>query len=194
MGGLERIKSVRSARCTADIWLNGLDARGTWVEKWPTFSLIEIQWPNGKSRLASSGPARAADRAEELNLPAEQIFGDLVAYALDTGSGSKVEYLGQLDEEGVSAQVIALRKLDGRSTTYYLDPTTSLPFKFVFKDAKKATTTTVYVGGWYREGGIAFHRRMDYCRNGQMFESNSKTQCVLNPAIDDAVFAKEPTK
>jgi hypothetical protein len=194
MGGLERIKNVRSARCTADVWFNGQEGHVTWFEKWPGSSLKEVQWPNGKIRQFSTDSPAEGNLPEKLRPPTEEIFGELVAYVVGAGSTNKIEYLGQQDEEGERALVIALHKPGGRSTVYYLDPATFLPFKIVFEDSKDTNPTAVYVGGWYREGGFALHRREDHYRNGQLFESQSKIQYVLNPSIDDAVFGREPAK
>lgn len=188
MGGMEKLKGVRSARCTADVWVNGLETTITRLEKWPSSSRLEVQWPNGKSTISSTSPVRTEGQPDYLSLP---IFGDLIAYAMNTKSGSKVAYLGSLDEERVAAIVIALYKVDGSSQSYYLDPLTFLPFKIISQKPKSESLETIYLGGWYREGGIAFNRRSAYYTNGKMFESHRNEQCVLNPAIDDSVFAKE---
>jgi hypothetical protein len=117
-------------------------------------------------------------------------------WAPGTRAGSKLEFLGRRDDEGTAALVIALRKADGRSTLFFLDPTTFLPFTILFEHPQQPIPTAVYVGGWYSEGGIKFHRRSDhyYFSNQQLFESESKMQCELNPPVDETAFAKEPAK
>jgi hypothetical protein len=194
MGGMDRIKTILSARCTANVWFNGLEGHVIWAEKWPSSSLREVHWPNGNVRLLSTDSPERSDLPEKLRLPTEEVFGELVAYSFGFGPENKVEYLGQRDEEGAVAQVIILHRPDGRLTSYYLDPTTFLPFKIILEDPKDPLPTVVYLGGWYYNGDIAFHRREDHYRNGQLFESLTKLEYVLNPPIDDGTFARELSK
>ena len=195
IGGLERIKNVRSARCTSKVWLNpGTEASVTLAEKWPFSSHIEYQFPNGPGRRAStSSPRGAADRPSDLQPPVEAVFDSLVAFALEP-RGEKLQYLGHGQDEGSPALLLKLSYPDGKDQTYYIDPATFLFFKIVFHSPKPALTVVAYVGGDAPVDGLRLARREDFYQNGRLVGSVTNIQCVLNPVIDDVVFAQEPKK
>jgi outer membrane lipoprotein-sorting protein len=209
MGGLEKIKAVKSARMTGKMSLGqGIEAPVVIEVKRPKSMRLDItvqgmigsqayDGARGWTLMPFSGSKTPQEMApDEVKLAEEQadLDGPLVDYKQ---KGNTVELLGKEKVEGADAYKLKVTLKNGDVRTMYIDAEHFLPIKEEAKRTIRGTETEsdTIIGDYKEVEGIMYPHSIDAGQKGSPQRQKITVEKIeLNVPIDDARFKMPEVK
>lgn len=209
MGGLEKIKAVKSARMTGKMSLGqGIEAPVVIEVKRPKAMRLDItvqgmvgsqayDGARGWTLMPFTGSKTPQEMApDEVKLAEEQadLDGPLVDYK---EKGNTVELLGKEKVEGADAYKLKVTLKNGDVRTMYIDAEHFLPIK---EEAKRTirgteTETDTIIGDYKEVDGIMYPHSIDSGQKGSPQRQKITVEKIeLNVPIDDSRFKMPEVK
>jgi outer membrane lipoprotein-sorting protein len=208
MGGLEKIKSVKSVRMTGTMAVQGIEAPIVLEIKRPNSLRMDItvqgmvgsqgfDGTKGWSLMPFTGSTTPQEMPEEeMRMVEEQadMDGPLVDYK---AKGHKVELLGKDQVEGAAVHKLQVTLKSGVVRTMYIDAEHFLTIKEEGKrTVRGAEVETETIIGDYKEvGGMMFPHSVDSGQKGSPQRQKITLEKIeINVPLDDARFKMPAAK
>jgi len=203
MGGLEKIKSIQSAKLTGKMSMQGMELPLTVLSKRPRMARIEfsvqgmtgIQATDGETAWSvmpfmgkPDAEAMPEDEAADLNEQAD-MEGPLVDWK---EKGYQLALMGKEDVEGTSCYKIKVVRKDGKESYAYLDDEYYLQIRNESKRQMQGTEveTVTNFGDFKEVDGLMMAHVMDSGIKGtDMMQTLTLETVEFGVELDDSVFA-----
>ncbi|MEL6656511.1 MAG: hypothetical protein AAFY48_01375 [Bacteroidota bacterium] len=202
IGGVDNWKALTSMRMEAKMSQGGMEFPGVMIQAPPNKQRMEINISGQQMVQAYDGetawwinPFMGATDAQPMpdemseDFTKETFESDFIDYA---EKGHELEYVGDVEVDGVVCHEVKLTKEDGTEEFHYFDPEYMIPImqKTVISTGQMAgQAVETYLSDYEEVDGLMIPKFIESKMNGATQFALTVTKVELNVDVDDETFA-----